>query len=135
MLVFLIILHVIVCLALIFIVLIQTGKGGLDSNFGGIASNAFGTQGANEFIKRWTKILLVAFVISCVLLAMQVRGSDGEATSARRSSRVSRRAAREAQQVAPPASELPFDIQTDSPFEVQVEPEGEGDTESIIIEL
>ena len=68
-----ILLHVLICIALIFIVLIQTGKGGLDSNFGGVASGMLGVQGANDFVKRWTKILFAAFVISCVLLASQVK--------------------------------------------------------------
>jgi len=71
----LIVVHVIICLALIFIVLIQTGKGGLDSNFGGMATSAFGSQGANDFVKLWTKILFAAFVVSCILLAGQVKRS------------------------------------------------------------
>ncbi|MCK9330161.1 MAG: preprotein translocase subunit SecG [Candidatus Cloacimonetes bacterium] len=72
----LIVVHVIICIALIFIVLIQTGKGGLDSNFGGMATSALGTQGANDFVKLWTKILFAAFVVSCVLLAGQVKRND-----------------------------------------------------------
>ena len=73
----LLVLYVIVCLALIFIILIQTGKGGLDSNFGGVATNMLGTQGANDFIKKWTKVLFAAFVILCILLAMQVKRDRG----------------------------------------------------------
>ena len=120
MLFFLIFLHVIICIALIFIVLIQTGKGGLDSNFGGIASNALGTQGANEFIKKWTKIILVAFVLSCVLLATHVRGGDEQAGTSRRRSRLSEEAHREMQHVTPDAESI-FDAQTEIPFEVQSE--------------
>ncbi|MDD2650030.1 MAG: preprotein translocase subunit SecG [Candidatus Cloacimonadales bacterium] len=66
---FLIIIHVLICLALILVVLMQTGKGGLDSSFAGIASNTFGTQGASDVIKNATKILFGVFIISCVLLA------------------------------------------------------------------
>jgi preprotein translocase subunit SecG len=73
MIAFMIFVHVIVCLALILIVLIQTSKGGLDSNFGGVATNMFGSQGANDIVKLWTKILFGAFVITCVLLAFQVK--------------------------------------------------------------
>jgi preprotein translocase subunit SecG len=76
MMTFLIVIHVIICVALIFIVLMQTSKGGLDSNFGGVATNMLGTQGANEFVKLWTKILFSAFVISCVLLAFHIKRSD-----------------------------------------------------------
>jgi len=51
------------------VILMQTGKGGLDSNFSGIASSTFGTQGASEVIKRTTQVLFGIFIISCVLLA------------------------------------------------------------------
>jgi len=77
MLVFLIILHVLICICLVLVVLVQTGKGGLDSNFGGIATNALGTQGASEFIKLWTKIFFAAFIVSCLLLAAQVKRQEG----------------------------------------------------------
>jgi len=77
MLTFLIILHVVICIAMIFIVLIQTSKGGLDSTFGGVATNMLGTQGANDFVKNWTKILFAAFVVSCILLAFQVKRTGG----------------------------------------------------------
>jgi len=77
MLAFLIILHVVICVAMIFIVLIQTSKGGLDSTFGGVATNMLGTQGANDFVKNWTKILFAAFVVSCILLAFQVKRAGG----------------------------------------------------------
>ena len=106
----LIVIHVIICVALILIVLVQTGKGGLDSNFGGIAANALGTHGANEFVKLWTKILFAAFVISCVLLAAQVRRGDG-GTSRVRGSVLQGEAQGEMQNV-PPAP-----AQDSSPFE------------------
>jgi len=77
----LIVLHVIICLGMILIVLIQTSKGGLDSTFGGVASDMLGAQGANDFVKNWTKILFGAFVISCILLAVVVN-KRGAASSA-----------------------------------------------------
>jgi preprotein translocase subunit SecG len=85
MLIFLLVVHIIVCVALIFIVLIQTSKGGLESTFGGIATGMLGVQGANEFVKLWTKILFAAFVISCVLLASQVKKGNGSASGSGRS--------------------------------------------------
>ena len=102
---FLIILHVIICLALICIVLIQTGKGGLDSNFGGMATSVLGTQGANEFVKFWTKILFGAFVISCVFLAFTVKRS-GEPTNIPTRSRLQDEAQREMQQSAPAQNQM-----------------------------
>lgn len=105
----LIIVHVIICLALIFIVLIQTGKGGLDSNFGGMATDALGAHGANEFVKLWTKILFAAFVISCVLLAGQVKRNERGGVSR---SRISQEAQKEVQSTAPaalPIEEMPVE--------------------------
>ena len=102
---FLIILHVIICLALVFIVLIQTGKGGLDSNFGGVATSVLGTQGANEFVKFWTKILFGAFVVSCVFLAFTVKRS-GEATNIPTRSGLQDEAQREIQRNAPAQNQV-----------------------------
>ncbi len=65
----LVILHIIICIILMMVILMQTGKGGLDSNFSGIASTTFGTQGASDVIKRTTQVLFGIFVVSCVLLA------------------------------------------------------------------
>jgi preprotein translocase subunit SecG len=91
---FLLIIHIIISVAMIFIVLIQTGKGGLDSNFGGIASNTLGAQGATEIVKKWTKILFIVFVLSCILMANYV-GREGPG----RESRASRRAREEAERL------------------------------------
>jgi len=106
MLIFLIFIHIFICFGLLLVILIQTSKGGLDANFGGIASNALGTQGATEFVKTWTKILFVAFVVSCVLLAATVRGT--EAGGGNRGNRLQREA-RQAQEQAAPAGVIPFD--------------------------
>jgi len=116
----LIFLHVIICVALIFVVLLQTGKGGLDSNFGGIAANALGAQGASDFLKKWTKILFVAFILSCVLIGIQVRGGTGEGfMTGSRSNRITERAQREMQN-QPVADEMPFEMQLGEPIEVQM---------------
>ena len=128
MIVLFIMLHVVICLVLIFIVLLQTGKGGLDSNFGGIASNALGAQGASDFLKKWTKILFAAFVISCILLATQVRGTDEQGRVGRaRRNRIIERAQREMQSV-PPAQELPFEMH-EMPIDIQIDPSNESQTE------
>ncbi|MCL2064129.1 MAG: preprotein translocase subunit SecG [Candidatus Cloacimonetes bacterium] len=144
-----IMLHVIICLALIFIVLLQTGKGGLDSNFGGIASNALGTQGASDFLKKWTKILFIAFICSCILIGIQVRGGDGQrGFGLSRRNRISERAQREMENI-PPAEEVPFEMQMDMPIEIhtdspaddqmnapiQIQLGPSSDSEPIIIEI
>jgi len=63
---FLIILHVLVCLALIGIVLIQGGKGAeIGAAFGAGASNTvFGATGGKSFIGRMTTIVAVIFMLT-----------------------------------------------------------------------
>ena len=124
---FLIILHVIICLALVFIVLIQTGKGGLDSNFGGVATSMLGTQGANEFVKFWTKILFGAFVISCVFLAFTVKRS-GEPTNVPTKSSLQVEAQREIQQNAPTQDQMIELNESVAPSRRQMAPGTEADT-------
>lgn len=66
--IFLIILHVIICIALIGIVLIQRGRGsGLVESFVGIES-LFGTK-TSPFLTKATAVLCIAFFITCMSLA------------------------------------------------------------------
>jgi len=129
---FLIIIHVVICFALVIVVLMQTGKGGLDSNFGGIATNALGSQNAGAMIKNATKILFATFVISCILLATQVKK-----TSTRKiRSKLSEEIQRESQSnqsidlpigIDPQGSsdlievQIPNEQQTSSPIEIILE--------------
>ncbi|KQC11207.1 MAG: hypothetical protein APR54_11160 [Candidatus Cloacimonas sp. SDB] len=69
----LLIIHVIISVSLILVILAQSGKGGaLDGLVGGTASNVLGGQGASKFLKNATKILGVAFMLSCILLVFQL---------------------------------------------------------------
>ena len=67
----LIILHVFVCIALIMIVLLQTGKGAdMGAAFGGGASQTlFGSTGASTFLSKATTIVAVVFMLTSLLLA------------------------------------------------------------------
>jgi len=67
------IVHAIICIALVLVILAQTSKGGLDANLGGAAMNVFGGSGASQFLKKWTKILALVFAASCILLAFLVK--------------------------------------------------------------
>ncbi|HNZ07876.1 MAG: preprotein translocase subunit SecG [Candidatus Cloacimonetes bacterium] len=67
------IIHTLICIALVLVILSQTSKGGLDANLGGAAMNVFGGSGASQFLKKWTQILGLIFVASCVLLAFLVK--------------------------------------------------------------
>lgn len=67
----LIIVHVIVCVALIMIVLLQTGKGAdMGAAFGGGSSQTlFGTSGASTFLSKATTIAAIVFMITSLALA------------------------------------------------------------------
>jgi len=67
------IIHTLICIALVLVILAQTSKGGLDANLGGAAVNVFGGSGASQFLKKWTQILGLIFVASCIMLAFLVK--------------------------------------------------------------
>lgn len=67
----LVIIHVLVCVALIMIVLLQTGKGAdIGAAFGGGASNTlFGTSGASTFLSKATTVAAIVFMLTSLVLA------------------------------------------------------------------
>jgi preprotein translocase subunit SecG len=66
---FIIAIHVIICVLLIIIILIQAGRGGgLVESFSGVES-MFGTK-TNAFLTRTTTILSVLFFLTCLSLAV-----------------------------------------------------------------
>ena len=68
---FLVILHVIVSIALIMIVLLQTGKGAdMGAAFGGGSSQTlFGSTGASTFLSNATTVAAVVFMLTSLTLA------------------------------------------------------------------
>jgi preprotein translocase subunit SecG len=69
MMTFLIVIHVIACVVLIGLVLIQRGRGaGLVESFAGVES-MFGTK-TNAFLTRTTTIMSVIFFMTCLALAV-----------------------------------------------------------------
>ena len=67
----LIIIHVVVCVALIMIVLLQTGKGAdMGAAFGGGSSQTlFGSTGASTFLSKATTIAAIIFMVTSLWLA------------------------------------------------------------------
>ena len=67
----LVIFHVLVCVALILIVLLQTGKGAdMGATFGGGSSQTlFGSTGATTFLTKSTTFVAVAFMVTSLTLA------------------------------------------------------------------
>ena len=68
---FVIVIHVFVSLALILIVLLQTGKGAdIGAAFGGGSSQTlFGSGGASSFLSKLTTIVAVVFMLTSLVLA------------------------------------------------------------------
>ncbi len=67
----LIIIHVFVCVALIMIVLLQTGKGAdMGAAFGGGGSQTlFGSTGASTFLSKATTVAAIVFMLTSLALA------------------------------------------------------------------
>jgi preprotein translocase subunit SecG len=74
--VFLMVVHLLVCMSLIGVVLLQSGKGGglAGGAFGGSAQTVFGGRGATDFITRATMVLGGAFFITSLTLALMSAG-------------------------------------------------------------
>lgn len=68
---FILVLHLIVCIALVAVVLVQSGKGGglAGGAFGGATQTVFGGRGATDFITKATIWLGVTFFITSIVLA------------------------------------------------------------------
>ncbi|MCX8116881.1 MAG: preprotein translocase subunit SecG [Desulfobacterota bacterium] len=64
-----VILHVLVCFALILIVLLQAGKGAeIGAAFGGASQTLFGSAGSMGFLSKLTTVAAVIFMITSLLL-------------------------------------------------------------------
>ncbi|MBW1975009.1 MAG: preprotein translocase subunit SecG [Deltaproteobacteria bacterium] len=65
----LIIFHVIICLLLIAIVLLQTGRGAeIGAAFGGASRTLFGATGATTVMGKVTAVIAVLFMANCLIL-------------------------------------------------------------------
>src|ERR1700675_3980699 len=63
------VIHVIACLFLIGVVLLQQGKGAdMGAVFGGSSSTIFGSGGAGNFLTRLTTIMAVVFMLTSLTL-------------------------------------------------------------------
>lgn len=78
MLTFIAVIHVLVCIILVGLVLLQDPKGGAGSMFGGGSSNTlFGTTGAVTFLTRLTRYSAVIFGVTCLILTLLSRPKTG----------------------------------------------------------
>ncbi len=112
-----VVIHLTVCLFLIFIILIQSSKGAeMGAAFGGSSQTLFGSRGAATFLSKLTTGMAIAFMLTSLLLAI---------TSIRRGSVVSSFPVQE-------TAEKPFANTTSGPIqdEQPVAP-GQGETKEI----
>ncbi|UCB51625.1 MAG: preprotein translocase subunit SecG [Candidatus Zixiibacteriota bacterium] len=99
--------HVIICIALIISVLMQSAKGeGLAGAFGGsgVTGAVFGGRGAATFLSKATTGLAIAFFVSCLILSFLSPGSGGVTSD---SSGIQREAERRATEGTAPATGIP----------------------------
>jgi preprotein translocase subunit SecG len=64
------VLHILACIALVLIVLLQAGKGAeMGAAFGGASQTLFGSAGAMGFLSKLTIGAAVVFMCTCLVLA------------------------------------------------------------------
>lgn len=125
-------LHVIICIALIMVVLMQSAKGeGLAGAFGGsgITGAVFGGRGAATFLSKATTALAIAFFLSCLILSFLAPSTGA---GGRKSSAIQREAQRRATEGTAPATSVPGTAPQEQPQttpaeQPQVPPPGEGE--------
>jgi preprotein translocase subunit SecG len=102
------IIHIFVCLVLMFVVLLQQGKGGgMGSAFGGASAQVFGGSGAGNILTRATAICAGIFMLTSVTLAYISSAKDSglRAKIAQEEARLKERGQkREKSGATPPAS-------------------------------
>ena len=59
-------LHIIVCVLLVILILLQAGKEGMGVIFGGGNASVFGSSGAGGILAKMTAFMAVVFVITCL---------------------------------------------------------------------
>lgn len=97
------VIHLIACLLLIGVVLMQSGKGGLGTALGGGGETFFGGRGAAPFLTRATTILAVVFMVTSLSLALlSGRG--------RRESSAIEKALQQEQRSSPPPAGQPGEL-------------------------
>ena len=75
----LIVLHLGICIALIMIVLLQTGKGSeIGAVFGSSSQTLFGSTGGSTFFGKLTTVVAIVFMLTSLILASRSTRVTGE---------------------------------------------------------
>lgn len=98
------IIHILTCLLLTVVVLLQAGRGGMGAAFGGGGgSSVFGGSGAAPFLTRFTAVLAGIFMTTSMSLAwLATRGPESEL------------AARQAREIVKKSAEKTTKLETDN---------------------
>jgi preprotein translocase subunit SecG len=68
---FILVIHVLTCLFLILVVLLQSGKGAeMGAAFGGSSQTLFGSRGAATFLNKLTTVAAVVFMLTSLTLTV-----------------------------------------------------------------
>jgi len=110
----LITIFVIVAVALVFVILVQSGKGGGLAGIagGGDTGSVFGGKGTAPFLTKITTILAAVFMVVALVLGFMTRGVEDESSimereRARRMASPARTLPEAAQPAAEPAETVP----------------------------
>ena len=76
-------LHLLVCLCLVSVILVQSGKGGglAGGAFGNATQTVFGGRGGTDFVTRATVVLGVLFFVTSLSMALLTTKSTGRTRS------------------------------------------------------
>lgn len=122
--------HVIVCLFLIMVVLLQQGKGADLSVFGGGSTqSAFGARGAATLLHKLTVAGFVAFIVTTVTIGFLQGGGSGDSVMSTVQEEAVPAPVEDGEIVEPAAPEVETTPADEAP-EVE-EPSTEGDTEAV----
>ncbi|MBF0261063.1 MAG: preprotein translocase subunit SecG [Magnetococcales bacterium] len=73
------VLHILVCMALVFVVLLQKGSGAdMGAAFGGSSQSLFGARGSGDFLSKLTAGLATVFMITSLTLAFYSTRPSGD---------------------------------------------------------
>lgn len=65
--------HIVLCVFLVLVILLQAGKsGGFTTSFGGGSQSLFGSTGAGNFLTKATTTVAVLFFITSIMLTIAV---------------------------------------------------------------
>ena len=68
---FLIVLHVVTCVVMILVILLQSGKGAeISASFGGSSQTVFGASGGANFFTKFTAGAAVIFMVTSIALTL-----------------------------------------------------------------